>query len=349
MESPVQTVELKAILQEKEVLQTKLQNTKAIVGTIRDEKAALEDQIKNLNEKFDNMTIVDASISLALESGSLSFKELELKNTQEELVETKKILADKVKVLRKTSTENENLRKQVEAGKQALRDTKFLLWDHMFKEIKKLKDHLLKLQDERALIGTCLSNVDLVQEMMGDKPTQAQKAVNFLNSQSKMQLQFSGIQDRAELIVHAKKYIVKETLANEVLMKEKFLKARIDQFRHAFKYLFDNGLLSFWNEEGIMISESNYLSLWQPKKNDTSSINQLDPIIKGNHIYDVLDRDFCLYHEARRIISNLPPHSYYLYFDLDVVNRDLLAVAFPPSSVWQRIAQFASKWNVSES
>ena len=43
MESPMQTIELKTILQEKEVLQTKLQNTKAIVRTIKDEKAALED------------------------------------------------------------------------------------------------------------------------------------------------------------------------------------------------------------------------------------------------------------------------------------------------------------------
>ena len=35
VESHVQIVELKAILQEKEVLQTELQNTKEIVGTIR--------------------------------------------------------------------------------------------------------------------------------------------------------------------------------------------------------------------------------------------------------------------------------------------------------------------------
>ena len=39
----------------------------------------------------------------------------------------------------------------------------------MLKEIKKLKDYLLMLQDEKALIDTCLSNVNLVQEMMGDK------------------------------------------------------------------------------------------------------------------------------------------------------------------------------------
>jgi hypothetical protein len=49
--------------------------------------------------------------------------------------------------------------------------------------------------------------------MMGDKPVQAQRAINFLNSQSKMQLQFAGIQDGADLKMEAKNYIVKESLA----------------------------------------------------------------------------------------------------------------------------------------
>ena len=48
----LQTMELKTLLQEKGVLQIELQNTKAIVGTIRDEKVALEDQIKAIKEKL---------------------------------------------------------------------------------------------------------------------------------------------------------------------------------------------------------------------------------------------------------------------------------------------------------
>lgn len=162
-----------------------MQNTKAIVGTIKDEKSALEDQIKKMKEKFDNMTTVDSSISLSLELRSLSVRELELKRIKDALVETKKILADKVIVI-ETAAENESLRKQVESGKKVLRDTKSLLWDHMFKEVKKLKDYLLMLQDEKSLVDTYLTNVNLLQEMMGDKPIQAQRATNFLNSQSKM-------------------------------------------------------------------------------------------------------------------------------------------------------------------
>ena len=44
-----------------------------------------------------------------------------------------------------------------------------------------MKDHLIMLQDERSLVITCLSNVSLVQERMGDKPIQDQKAIKFLN------------------------------------------------------------------------------------------------------------------------------------------------------------------------
>lgn len=111
VESVVQTIEHKTILQEKEVLQIELQNTKAIVGTIRDEKVALEDQIKALKEEVDNMTIVDPSLSLASELGSLYVKDLELKNAQEEIAAVKKTLADKIKLLTESSTENENLRR----------------------------------------------------------------------------------------------------------------------------------------------------------------------------------------------------------------------------------------------
>jgi hypothetical protein len=43
----------------------------------------------------------------------------------------------------------------------------------MLKEVKKLKDHLIMLQDEKTLVATFLSNVAMVQENLGDKPIQA--------------------------------------------------------------------------------------------------------------------------------------------------------------------------------
>ena len=102
-----------------------------------------------------------------------------MKNAQEELEEVKKSLLDKTKLLMESSTENENIQRQIEASRHALKDTKFLLWDYMLKEVNKLKDHLIMLQDEKSLVTTCLSNVVVVQENMCDKPIQAQNAINF--------------------------------------------------------------------------------------------------------------------------------------------------------------------------
>ena len=176
------------------------------------------------------MSITNPSLSLVSDLGRLSIKELELKNSQEEIEEAKQSLLNKDKLLVESSTENENIRRQVKSSRQALKDTKFLLWDNILKEVKKPKDHLIMLQDERSLVITCLSNVVVVQENMGDKPIQSQKAINFLNSQSKTQLQFAGIHDRAGLIAQAKKYIIKGTLAKEVALKDNFLKTRDEQF-----------------------------------------------------------------------------------------------------------------------
>ena len=116
------------------------------------------------------MSIADPSISLASELGSLYIKELELKKVQDELEEAKSSLLDKDKLLAESSIEKKNLQRQVEANRQAVKDTKFLLWDNIMKEVKKLKDHIIMLQDERSLVITCLSNVALVQESMGYKP-----------------------------------------------------------------------------------------------------------------------------------------------------------------------------------
>ena len=121
-------------------------------------------------------------------------------------------------------------------------------------------------------------------------------------------------------------------------MKANFLKTRVEQFKNMFRNLFSQGFPNFWDEEGIMVAKNDYLSKLQEKKDDTSSIDRIDPLIKGHHIFEVLDKEFYLFYETNKIIIGLTPPSYNLYSDLDVVNCDLLAVAL------QMISQFANKW-----
>ena len=64
-----------------------------------------------------------------------------------------------------------------------------------------------------------------------------------------------------------------------------------------------------------MVAENEYLEKLQEKKDDTSCIDKLDPIIKGHHIFKVLDREFFLFYEIRKIITSLPSPSYNPYLD----------------------------------
>ena len=169
------------------------------------------------------------------------------------------------------------------------------------------------LKDERALATTCLTNVATVQEGMGDKPTQAQNTTNYLNSKSKDQLLFVVIQDRADLIVQARKYIVKDNLAKVVAVKENLLLRRIEDFKIISKDIFSQGLPNFWDEKGVCISESDYHLKLQEKRNDITPIDKMDLIIKGQDIFEILDKYFFLFHEIRQLILGLPPPSYNFY------------------------------------
>ena len=68
-------------------------------------------------------------------------------------------------------------------------------------------------------------------------------------------------------------------------LKDNFLKTRAEQFKNMFRNLFSHKLTILWDEEGIMVEENDYLSMFQEKKDDTSSIDKLNPLIKVHHIF----------------------------------------------------------------
>jgi len=77
---------------------------------------------------------------------------------------------------------------------------KQIIWDRLAKEIKKVRDYLVELEDEKELVTTCLANVSTIQEILGDKPLQALNSINYPNTRTKTQLIFIGIEDRSEII-----------------------------------------------------------------------------------------------------------------------------------------------------
>ena len=82
---------------------------------------------------------------------------------------------------------------QIRLSKDVFAEAKQVIWDSLFREIKKLKEHFVQVEDERQLATSCLSNLQVLHDSLGDKPLQAQNVINYLNSRTKTQLQFEGI------------------------------------------------------------------------------------------------------------------------------------------------------------
>lgn len=142
----------------------------------------LENQVKLLKDKVDQLSLSDPNFSLVTEIGELSVKDLEYKKVQEELEKVKRDVIDKDNLLSDSLAEKENMKRQLDSLKGSLIDVKNIIWDHMIKKVKKLKYYLIMIEDERALIVSCLANVATIQEGIGDKSLQAQNAINCLNS-----------------------------------------------------------------------------------------------------------------------------------------------------------------------
>ena len=94
---------------------------------------------------------------------------------------------------------------------------------------------------------SCLSNLQVLHDNLGDKPLQAHNSINYLNSRTKNQLQFEGIEDRTDLIAQAKKYIIKDKMLQNTTVKAKYMLGRVSDFRVILHNFFEHGLPSFWD------------------------------------------------------------------------------------------------------
>ena len=85
---------------------------------------------------------------------------------------------------------------------------------------------MIMLNEERKLAHLSLANAKTFLDNLGGKPTIAQTTINLLISQTNVQLQFAGVQNRADLLFNAKKYIMKRDMIELVKEKANFLLQR---------------------------------------------------------------------------------------------------------------------------
>ena len=180
----VQTFELKIVMEEKEILQKQLIDSQANYAIYNNQKLLLEKQIKLLQEKVDQGSSADPSFALASALGSLSVKDVELKKAWDEVLMIRKQLQDKDLLLQYATAEKTRLQNIISSFRQALIETRTSHWDNINREIKKMKEYLIMLNEERKLAHLSLANAKTFLDSLGGKLAIARAAINLLISQT---------------------------------------------------------------------------------------------------------------------------------------------------------------------
>ena len=131
----------------------------------------------------------------------------------------KKHVQDKEALLKVTTTEKARLQNNTISFRQALIELRTTLWDNINREIKKVKEYLILLDEEKKLDNLSLTNANIMLESLGGKPAIAQAAINLLISQTSAQLQFARVENRSDLLYNAMKYIMKRETIKVVTEK----------------------------------------------------------------------------------------------------------------------------------
>lgn len=84
---------------------------------------------------------------------------MEVKTLQEDLAKAKQDSLEKDKLLQESLSNQELLTQQIRSTKNSVIDAKYIIWDHLLKEIKMLKDYFIQVEDERQLVISCLDNI----------------------------------------------------------------------------------------------------------------------------------------------------------------------------------------------
>ena len=84
----------------------------------------------------------------------------------------------------------------------------------------------------------------------------------------------------------------------------------INDFRHAFKELFEDGLPSFWDEEGRIFSQEHYHILLVQIHMDHSKFDDLVKGLMGKVIVDKLTEDFEILQKFLIVRGGFPTMSY---------------------------------------
>ena len=114
----------------------------------------------------------------------------------------------------------------------------------------------------------------------------------------------------------------------------------VNNFKGSFVSLFQKGLPSFWEEDGILLSQTEYQALLVKSRLDHNKFEDMTQSLSGKVIINKLAVDFELVNMFRTIGAQLQPIFYVDHVELRVLEKEMASLELPSRDQWKTIEKF---------
>ena len=208
--------------------------------------------------------------------------------------------------------------------KEPLGEAKEKLWANIIDFVNDIWPSIQVIFKQIDLIALKTEAIEKVKRELGNRPREATRLIQFLNSKNKYQLQELEIEDRIATILHVKKLFTKKDLMHKLEEKSKGMEVAIDRFMAKFDKLKEKGLPNPLVINDKLMEQGDYNDKLRDVARQQVANSQVSGIPTGKVLYSAFENLFYLQHEVKHLFVNKP--SFAKYTEADETYQRMLSI-----------------------
>jgi hypothetical protein len=220
------------------------------------------------------------------------------------------------------------------AGK-TLAEVKENVWTDITKSINEIWPMIQIMFEQNELVQRSKQAIENSRVELGDRPTQANEIIKFLNSKTREELEELKIEDRTETILEVKRVLTKRGLMLQLEEKVQTMDLGVQKFFNKIEALQKKGLPGLKVINDKLMTLPDYKKRLSEVSKDSSKFVGIQGSITDKAFLDTLWLDISIQHEIRYIFLTKP--TFAKYTKIDEVYRRLLKVTVPSHLIWEEL------------
>jgi len=174
--------------------------------------------------------------------------------------------------------------------------------------------------------------IQKTKEELGDKPEEANKLIDFLNSRNKYQLDALEIEDRTTTILEIKKVLTKRNLMLNLEKRCQSIQIDIDDFTLKYGILREKSLPSPLVINDKLMTHDDYIERLNKQARSQANSSTVKGLPTRKVLYDGLENLFYIEHEVKYLFTNRP--NLVKYTEANEVYRKMIRMKIPNNEWW---------------